>query len=77
MSDITAGIKAGRYHQGTLRWVRSGGGLASAQHCEPPCRYCFDGVAFMVLPTKPPPIPPPALLLPGPIAAQGQPLQLL
>jgi hypothetical protein len=21
MSDITAGIKAGRYHQGALRWV--------------------------------------------------------
>lgn len=21
MSEITAGIKAGRYHQGTLRWV--------------------------------------------------------
>ena len=25
MSDITAGIKAGRYHQGTLRWVLQSG----------------------------------------------------
>ena len=78
MSEISAGIKTGRYHQGTLRWVsaQGTGQRAGSVANVKPCRWrrpaCLDT----------PPRPgqqgiPPATSTPLSSRLQGQPLQLV